>query len=92
LGPCGLVPGGKSFVLFKVLLDGGGTSSTGQALDNQRSQGQAAESMCLTLDTSCRSVNKSTAVVNNVDNNSELASIFTIVDEDDTADFDLALE
>lgn len=46
----------------------------------------------MTLDTSCRSVNKGTAVVNNVDNDSELASVFTIVDEDDTADFDKALE
>jgi hypothetical protein len=92
LSPCGLVPGSDGLVLFEELLDSGGTSSTGQVLDNQGSQSQATESMCLTLDTSCRSVNKGTAVVNNVDNDSELASVFTIVDEDDTADFDKALE
>jgi hypothetical protein len=48
--------------------------------------------MCLALDTSCGSVNEGTAVVKDIDNNSELASICTVVDEDDTADFDLTLE
>jgi hypothetical protein len=46
----------------------------------------------LTLDTSGGSVDEGTAVVNNVDNDSELAGISTVVDKDDTADFDLALE
>jgi hypothetical protein len=46
----------------------------------------------LTLDTGGGTVDEGTAVVNNVDDDSELASISTVVDEDDTADFDLALE
>jgi hypothetical protein len=92
LGPCGLVPGSNGLVLLEVLLDGSGTGSTGQVLDDQRSQGHATISMCLALDTSCGSVNEGTAVVKDIDNNSELASICTVVDEDDTADFDLTLE
>lgn len=92
LGPAGLVPGIESIVLLKVLGNSSLASGTGKTLDDERSQSKASESVSLTSDTGSRAVNQSTAVINNVDNDSELTAVLTVVDKDETADLNLTLE
>jgi hypothetical protein len=92
LGPVGLVPGVDSIVLLKALDKSSLASSTGKTLEDERSQSKTSERVGLTSDTSGGTVNQSTAVINNVDNDSELTAVLTVVDKDETADLNLTLE
>ena len=92
LGPGSLGPLVNSLVLLQSLLKSRLTDSTRKILEDKRSQDHATEGESLTSDTSGGTIDKSTVVVNNVNNDSQLTGISTVVNEDNTTNFDLTLE
>jgi DNA/RNA endonuclease YhcR with UshA esterase domain len=92
LGPSSLVPGSNSLVLLQSLDKGSLTNGTREVLEDKRSQDHTAEGESLTNDTGGGTIDESTVVINNIDDNSQLTGISTVVNENNTTNFDLTLE
>ena len=79
LGPGGLGPLLNGLVLLQSLLERGLTDGTGKILEDKRSQNHTTEGESLTSDTGGRTIDESAVMINNIDDDGQLAGIGTVL-------------
>lgn len=92
LGPGGRSPLVLNTRLLESLLDGTGTGGAGKLGEGVGGEDEVAVGELLAGDASSGAVNEGAVVVDDLGDDGELAGRGTVVDEDDTADLDKALE
>lgn len=92
LGPGGRSPLVLNARLLESLLDGTRAGTAGELGEGVRGEDEVAVGELLAGDASSGAVNEGAVVVDDLGNDGKLAGRGTVVDEDDTADLDKALE
>lgn len=92
LGPRRRLPLVSDLALLECALDGAGTGRSRQRRDRVRGQDQVTVRESLTRNARRWAIDQCPVVVNDLGNDGELASRRTVVDEDNAADLDEALE
>lgn len=92
LGPTGGLPLGDDLLGLKGLANGGGTGSTGKVLDLEGSQGHVLVGVGVTGDTSGGTLDESTVVVDDVNDDGKTAIVTGVVEEDNASNLDHTVE